>query len=166
MPNTPKIDEQYVLKFMESLFSDDLHAKRVLSLSHATLGAIHAASLAVHLIGIGMAEARGVNSKHAIKQVERLLKNRAINVWELFGSWVPFVLGDRKEILVALDWTEHDHDDQSTIAINLVTSLFRQGLHYYRATPMMPEERLRPLMQRFGEVVRTQRVCVEIVGIL
>jgi len=130
MPSKPKIDEQYVLKFMESLFIDDLHAKRVLSLSHATLGAIHAASLAIHLIGIGMAEARGVNPKHAIKQVDRLLDNRAINVWTLFSAWVPFVLGDRRKILVALDWTEHDHDDQSTIAINLVTS-------HGRATPLL-----------------------------
>jgi hypothetical protein len=130
MPNKPQIDEEKVFKFTESLFAEDLHAKRVLSLSHATLGAIHSASLAVHLVGIGMAEARGVNSKHAIKQVDRLLNNRAIDVWDLFGSWVLFVLGERKEILVTLDWTDHDHDDQSTIALNLVTS-------HGRATPLI-----------------------------
>lgn len=130
MPSKPTIDEESVRQFVESLFTDDLHAKRVLSLAHATLGAIHAASLAIHLIGIGMAEARGVHSKHAIKQVDRLLKNRAIDVWALFGSWVPFVLGDRKEILVVLDWTDHDHDDQSTIALHLVTS-------HGRATPLL-----------------------------
>jgi len=45
-------------------------------------------------------------------------------------------------------------------------SLFRQELHYYRAIPAMAEERLSPLMQRFGEMVKAQQVCVEIFGIL
>lgn len=124
------MDEAGILAFLTSLFAEDLHAKRVLSLSHSTLGVIHAASLAIHSIGIGMAQARGLDPKHAIKQVDRMLNNRGIDVWALFGPWVPFVLGDRREIVVALDWTEHDHDDQSTIAINLVTS-------HGRATPLI-----------------------------
>ena len=41
---------------------------------------ITSASLAIHLIGIGMAEARGVFPKHAIKQVDGLLSNDGINV--------------------------------------------------------------------------------------
>src|SRR5262249_49531166 len=36
-------------------------------------------------------------------------------------------------------------------------SLFRQGLHYYRSIPMMPELRLRPLIERFAELVRSQQ---------
>jgi hypothetical protein len=125
-----KIDEAGILTFLTSLFAEDLHAKRVLSLSQCTLGVIHAASLAIHSIGIGMSEARGVKPKHAIKQVDRMLSNRGIDVWALFRQWVPFVLGNRKEIVVTLDWTEHDHDDQSTIAMNLVTS-------HGRATPLI-----------------------------
>ena len=121
MPKSPKIDEHQVLAFLASLFATDLHAKRVLSLAHATIGVIQSASLAIHAIGIGMAEARGLNPKHAIKQVDRMLNNRGIDVWALFAVWVPFVLGARKDILVALDWTDHDQDDQTTIAINLVT---------------------------------------------
>ena len=45
-------------------------------------------------------------------------------------------------------------------------SLLRQGLHYYNAIPMMPLDRLRPLMRRFDELVREQRVCVEIFGVI
>jgi hypothetical protein len=45
-------------------------------------------------------------------------------------------------------------------------SLFRQGLHYYRAIPAMPEHRLAPLMQKFGEMVKAQQLCVAIFGIL
>jgi hypothetical protein len=125
-----EISEAEVLKYLQSLFAEDLHAKRVLSLAHATLGVLHGASLAVHSIGIAMAEARGINPKHAIKQVDRLLSNRGIDVWALFAHWVPFVLGDRKQIVVALDWTDHDHDDQTTIAINLITA-------HGRATPLI-----------------------------
>jgi DDE family transposase len=130
MASTPTMDEAGILAFLTSLFAEDLHAKRVLSLSQCTLGVIHAASLAIHSIGIGMAEARGVEPKHAIKQVDRMLSNRGIDVWALFRLWVPFVLGGRRDIVVTMDWTEHDHDDQTTIAINLVTS-------HGRATPLI-----------------------------
>ena len=37
----------------------DLHAKRVLSLANATLGVLTSASLAVHAIGQGLAQAMG-----------------------------------------------------------------------------------------------------------
>ena len=130
MESMPTMDERGILAFLTSLFAEDLHAKRVLSLSQCTLGVIHAASLAIHSIGIGMAEARDVEPKHAIKQVDRMLSNKGIDVWALLRLWVPFVLGDRKDIVVTLDWTEHDHDDQSTIAMNLVTS-------HGRATPLI-----------------------------
>jgi len=53
------INEEQVRAFLESLSEEDLHAKRVLSLSHATLGVVHAASLSVHAIGQALAWARG-----------------------------------------------------------------------------------------------------------
>ena len=69
-----------VHRFVDTLFGDNLHAKRVLSLANATLGVINTASLAVNTIGHGLAMARGLTSKHAIKQVDRLLSNPAIDV--------------------------------------------------------------------------------------
>jgi len=119
-----------VHSFAQALFETDLHAKRVFSIANAALGVVYAASLAIHAIGCGLAAARGLKKKHAVKQVDRLLSNVGINVWDLFGQWVPFVVGSRLEIVVALDWTEHDHDDHSTIALNLITS-------HGRATPLM-----------------------------
>ena len=124
------IDAQQVQGFLSKLFEEDLHAKRVLSIGNATVGAIEAASLSVHAIGLGLAEVRGLNSKHAIKQVDRLLGNGGFDVWRLFSAWVPFVLGARQEAVAALDWTDFDADDQSTIAIHLVTS-------HGRATPLV-----------------------------
>lgn len=55
------------------------------------------------------------------KQVDRLLSNPGLNVWDLFAHWVPHVLGASREIVVALDWTAFDADAHATIALHLVT---------------------------------------------
>ena len=116
--------------FLDALFGDDLHAKRVKSLAGATLGAIQSASLAVSLIGQGLALARGRLTKHAVKQVDRLLSNQGIDVDALLVHWVPYVIGKRDSITVAMDWTEFDADGQATIMLSLLS---RHG----RATPLV-----------------------------
>lgn len=126
----PRLDDQQVHAFLESLFEEDLHAKRVLSLAYAVLGVIHAASLGVHLIGKALAWARGTKSKHGVKQVDRLLSNQGIDVWELFAHWVPYALGQRNEAVVALDWTDFDADGQTTLVASLVAS-------HGRTTPLV-----------------------------
>ena len=116
--------------FLSNLFGDDVHAKRVYSLANATLGVISSASLAVNTIGHGLALARGKHTKHAIKQVDRLLSNVAIDVDELAPRWVAHVVGPRRNIVVAMDWTDFDPDDQSTIMLSLVSN-------HGRATPLV-----------------------------
>lgn len=115
------INEQQVHTFLSSLFEEDLHAKRVLSLSLATLGVIHAASLSVYAIGQALAAARGKKGKHGVKQVDRLLSNEALKVWDLFDSWSSYVLAQRYEVVVALDWTDFDDDDQTTLVASVLT---------------------------------------------
>jgi hypothetical protein len=61
------INEHQVHTFLEGLFGEDLHAKRVLSLSLATLGVIQAASLSVYAIGQALAIARGTQGKHGME---------------------------------------------------------------------------------------------------
>src|SRR6202046_1885468 len=107
--------------FIDSLYGHDLHAKRVDSLAAATLGVMTGASLAVAMIGQALAQARGLVTKHAIKQVDRLLSNTGIDVWESFARWVPHLVGSRNDIVVAMDWTDFNGDDQATLALNLVT---------------------------------------------
>lgn len=119
-----------VEKFVDSLFGEDLHAKRVLSLSNATIGVLGAAALGVHAIGLALAQERGLSEKHAVKQVDRFMSNYHIDPWQLAGQWVPYVIGPRKEIVVALDWTDFDADDQSTLMLAMVTS-------HGRATPLL-----------------------------
>ncbi|MGH8624227.1 MAG: transposase, partial [Gammaproteobacteria bacterium] len=117
-------------RFLSSLFGEDVHAKRVYSLANATLGVMASASLAIHAIGQGLAQARGKLTKHAVKQVDRLLSNPGVAVWELFAHWVPYVVGARTSIVVAMDWTDFDPDGQATIMLSLLT---RHG----RATPLV-----------------------------
>jgi len=116
--------------FIDSLYEHDLHAKRVDALAGATLGVMTSASLAVTVIGHALAQARGLVTKHAIKQVDRLLSNPNIDVWDSFAHWVPHLIAARKEIVVAMDWTDFDRDGQATLALNLVTG-------HGRATPLL-----------------------------
>ena len=129
-PPRPTLSPRYVHQFVEQLVGEDFHAKRVLSLANGVVGTIHAAALAVHFIGEGLALAEGLDPKHAIKQVDRLLSNPAISVDTFFRRWVPFVVAERKAIRVALDWTEFDRDGQTTIALYLLTK-------HGRATPLI-----------------------------
>src|SRR3954451_5414205 len=120
-PSRKPLSFEAVHAFLQSLFAEDLHAKRVLSLAGATLGVIQTASLAVAMIGQGLALARGRLPKHAIKQVDRLLSNPGIDVDALLAHWVPYVVGARSSITVAMDWTEFDADGQATIMLALLT---------------------------------------------
>ena len=119
-----------VHSFLANLFDGDMHAKRVLSLANATLGVIRTASLAVHTIGLGLALARGLVTKHAVKQVDRLLSNEGIDIDAVLPHWVRYVVGPRTVIKVAMDWTDFDADGQTTIMLSLMT---RHG----RATPLV-----------------------------
>src|SRR5674476_922150 len=117
-------------KFLSALFSEDVHAKRVYSLANATLGVISSASLAVNTIGQGLALARGRLTKHAIKQVDRLLSNSGIDVDDFLKRWVPHAVGQRPNIFVAMDWTDFDADNQATIMLSLISN-------HGRSTPLV-----------------------------
>jgi len=125
-----KIDPSAIHAFVEGLASWDLHAKTVLSLGNGVVGVLHAATLGVHAIGQALAGAMGLEPKHAIKQVDRLLSNPNFDVWELQRPWVHFCLAARTEIVVAMDWTDYDGDDQTTIELHLITS-------HGRSTPLV-----------------------------
>lgn len=125
-----KLGPDRVQELVSELFIEDMHALRVRSLSNAVTGAIFAASLAVQAIGAALADSNGLEPKHAIKQVDRLLSNMRLNVWELFPAWVKFLLARRDQVVVALDWTEFDADGHATIVLSMVTS-------HGRATPLM-----------------------------
>jgi hypothetical protein len=113
MTRTQTLCFTQVHRFLDKLFDGNLHAKRVLSLANATLGVVKTASLAICTIGQGLALARGLATKHAIKQVDRLLSNEGIDIDAALRHWVPYVVGSRPSINVAMDWTDFDADNQS-----------------------------------------------------
>ena len=119
-----------ILNFITTLYEGDLHAKRVLSLANATQGVLTSASLAIHAVGRGLAQAMGTLTKHGVKQVDRLLSNRGVDVWAFFAYWTPFIVAARTEVVVALDWTSFAADGQDTIVLSMVTG-------HGRATPLL-----------------------------
>src|SRR5271170_6647604 len=121
---------EFVQNYLNGIFAESLHAKRIESLANGALGVMTSASLAVSIIGQALAQARGLLSKHAIKQVDRLLSNRGIVVWDMFAPWVAEVVGQREKIVVAMDWTDFDADDQTTLVLSLVSN-------HGRATPLL-----------------------------
>ena len=113
---------------IHSIFKD-LHSKRVQSLANYTVGAMQARSAAIHAIGTAYAEIAEIKPKHGIKQADRYLSNKGIDVESLTPAWAKFVIGSRRELLIVLDWTEFDPDDHVTLCAYLAT---RHG----RATPL------------------------------
>ena len=130
LPASKRSGPENAHAFVSELLGEDVHMTRVLSLANGVVGVMHAAALGIHAIGRGLADALDLDPKHAIKQVDRLLSNSGIKVWDWFAHWVAFVVATRKEILVALDWTEFDKDGHATIALYLVSS-------HGRATPLI-----------------------------
>lgn len=128
--NEQIVDFDKVHDFLTELLGQDVHAKRVLSISNAVLGIITSASLAISLIGQGLASAKGKVTKHAVKQVDRLLSNQKFAVWVYFENWVGQMMGARTQVIIALDWTDFDKDNQSTLALYLTTS-------HGRSTPLL-----------------------------
>ena len=50
-----------------------------------------------------------------------LLSNQAINVDDILVRWVPYIIpAHEPSIVVALDWTDFDADNQATIMLALI----------------------------------------------
>lgn len=126
---TSKLDRIHTQNLVEALFDGDLHARRVLSLANGVTGLLRAAVLSVHAIGEGYAEVARTKPRFGVKQVDRFLSNTAIDVARLTPSWAKFVIGARKELVIALDWTDFEKDDHTTLCAYVVTS-------HGRATPL------------------------------
>ena len=78
-----------IRSFLGEVYGADLHAKRIDSLAGAALGVMRSASLAVAMIGQALAQARGLVTKHAIKQVDPMLSNNGIEFDRLLALSAP-----------------------------------------------------------------------------
>jgi len=107
---------------VEKAYTNLLHAKQVLSLFMIAYGIVHAERLGIAAVGTAMARAFGKKPKHGTKQVDRCLSNAKLDMATLFRGFVPIVVGQRQSVMVTMDWTEFDKDDQTTLSLALVTS--------------------------------------------
>lgn len=125
------MNERVIERTVERIFAESgMHAKRIQSLSQAVMGVAYSARAGIASIGRAIAVARGGAPKHAIKQFDRFLSNPKIDLNLAWISYLGFVIGQRAELVVSLDWTDYADGTQHRIALNLVT---RHG----RATPLM-----------------------------
>jgi Transposase DDE domain len=125
-----RLDRAHAASLIEVVFEEqNLHVKRVESLVNGVVGTLRTSRLSIHAIGQAYAELATIGAKHGVKQIDRFLSNPAFDVWKLLESWAKFVIGGRGEIVIALDWTDFELDDHTTLAAYVVT---RHG----RATPL------------------------------
>jgi hypothetical protein len=106
---------------MDEVFGGEVHAQRLASLTAGVDGVLHAASLGVRAIGQGLAVAQGLAPRHAITPVDRWLSHPKRSMEQVFGGWVPCVVGARRESVVNCDWTACEAADQGTVVLGLPT---------------------------------------------
>lgn len=135
-------------QLINTVFADKLHHKQQLSLSYAALSLLSSRQLRLHEMGVSLAIARGVEKKHATKQIDRLLSNPHYDIWEMATSWVPHVVGENKHICVALDWTSYHADKQHMLALNLLT---KQGCSTPLLWKTVPAHRLKHNRARYED---------------
>lgn len=143
MHSHPLLWASYTQSFLTQRFDAVLHKKTLGSVYGAVLGTLTSTRAGVAHIGRGLAEARGLSPKHAIKQVDRLFSNELLSVEDLAPYWLEFVAGSRTDLVVALDWTEFAKSDHSTLVLSVIA-------HDKRATPVLWKTVKRSGIQRIA----------------
>lgn len=121
------MERSFIETYTDALFGGQLHAKRLLSLNDGVEGLLKSATLGIHAIGRGLASIHGLIQKHAIKQVDRLIGNKGLNIQGLTPGWISHSLRDLREAKVNIDWTDFDSDDQAMVVIALQTGRGRSA---------------------------------------
>ena len=113
---------EHARRFVDEIFGPDLHTLRVLSLSNALAGLLNAAVLSISAIGQAYAHLANIKAKSGVKQVDRLLSNGGVMLEQALTAWARHVVGDHPSIVIALDWTDFDDDDHTTLCAYMVTT--------------------------------------------
>ena len=114
---------------LEDVFGEELHLARVRSLANGVAGVLNASLASVAAIGRAYALLADIDRKSGVKQVDRLLSNEGVALREVLPLWIRHVIGDTPKIVVAMDWTDFDDDDHTTLCVSLITT-------HGRATPL------------------------------
>lgn len=114
---------------LEEIFGEDMHLARVRSLANAVAGVLNAVVVSIAAIGRAYAQLAGIESKSGVKQVDRFLGNDGVLLDEVLQLWVRHVVGTTSRIAMAMDWTDFEGDDHTTLCVYVVTT-------HGRATPL------------------------------
>jgi hypothetical protein len=115
-------DLEHTRRLVDEAFGADLHALRVVSLANGVAGVLNTAVLSIHAIGRAYAELAHTTPKSGVKQVDRMLGNDGIDLDGVLRSWVRFVIGTHPSVIIAMDWTDFEADDHTTLCAYLITT--------------------------------------------
>ena len=113
---------EHTREVVEEMFGEHVHLAVVRSVSNGVCGVLNATMVSVAAIGRAYAELAGIREKSGIKQVDRLLSNDGVELSELMGVWVRHVVGQTPSIVVAMDWTDFEDDDHTTLCVSMMTT--------------------------------------------
>lgn len=144
---------------MDGILGPRVHAKRLDSISNAVVGLMTASVQAIHAIGQAYAQIARISANSGVKQIDQLLSNSHIEMQSLLRLWVQFVVGTRRELLLAMAWTEMENDKQAVLAIYVITN-------HGRATPLIWKTHLKSELKnnrnRFEyELVEQLHECID-----
>jgi hypothetical protein len=115
--NRPIKRDEFVQKYLDTFFAEDVTTKRVEPLANRAHGIMTSASLAASIAGQSLAQARGRRGEYAVRQVERPSPNQGVVVWDLFNPCGTEGVGARKAVVVAMGATGFDAADQAKRAL-------------------------------------------------
>src|SRR5690606_18356070 len=107
---------------VHAIFEPDIHVARVRSIANGVAGVLEASMVSIGAIGRAYACLSQITTKSGIKQVDRLLSNDGVVLDQVMPAWVRHVVGDIPSAVVAMDWTDFDDDDHTTLCISLITT--------------------------------------------
>jgi hypothetical protein len=124
------LDLEHTRGIVHAIFDPAIHVARVRSIANGVAGVLEASMVSIGAIGRAYACLSQITTKSGIKQVDRLLSNDGVALDEVMPAWVRHVVGDTPSVVVAMDWTDFDDDDHTTLCISLITT-------HGRATPLV-----------------------------
>ena len=151
------------------LIGHDTHARTAAAIRGAVQAIGSASALALSVVATTLAALHGILPVLAVRRLDRLLVNPALDLSVRGFAYVQTVLGGRTEALIALDWTEFDADDHSTLCAYLVTTHGRATPLWWRTarcadlTPQtrvdLEDQLLGDLRRALGPSVRARLLC-------
>jgi hypothetical protein len=154
---------------LQQMIGDDTHAATSKAIGDAVKAIGSAARVGLGFIALTLSVHLVLPLKESHRRIERLLKNPKLGLdWRGF-SYVRHVLGDRTEALIALDWTDFEHDGQTTLCAYLATKHGRATPLWWKTVSkkgLTPDERIQAedevltgLRNAMGSNVRVRLLC-------